>query len=140
MGMKTTASGDWSTAMGKNIEAKEDNSLAVSGNVYAADFRQQADARLAGAVSHADSSRMLQALQVVEHGRSHNCCTHLNRTSAQCAAERTVGLIAQQVAMVEPRAVSSGTAHDQGLVQAVGDRTTQALHGRARYGVDGRTW
>ena len=40
--------------------AKENQSLAVSGNVHAADFVKAADGRLVGAISPANTSRMLQ--------------------------------------------------------------------------------
>ena len=85
--------------------------VVLSGNAYAKAFKQQADARLAAAVAPASRSRMLKAvreLEVVEHGRSQNYCAHLRRNASQCAEERTVGLLAQQVAKVEPRAVSAG--------------------------------
>ena len=85
----------------------------MNGKVYAADFVQAADGRLTSAISPANTSRMLQvvrSLEVVEHGLSRNYCTHLQRDAAQCVAERTIGLVAQQVATVEPRAVSAGTS------------------------------
>ena len=43
--------------------------------------------------------------QVVEHSRSVNYCNHFNIGAEQCAAERTVGLIAQQVWLVHDAAM-----------------------------------
>jgi len=49
--------------------------------------------------------QVVRSLEVVEHGRTANLCAHLKRNATECTAERTIGLIAQQVAAVEPRAV-----------------------------------
>ena len=44
--------------------------------------------------------------QVVEHSRSVNYCNHFNIGAEQCAAERTVGLIAQQACLVQCHVVA----------------------------------
>jgi hypothetical protein len=111
MGHLTTANGEYCTAMGYGINATESQSLSVSGNAYAKSFLKHADSRLAVAVRPANTSEMLtqlRNLEVVEHSRSANYCSHFNVSAEQCAAERTIGLIAQQVAAVVPEAVRSG--------------------------------
>lgn len=113
MGYETTASGGTAVAMGDHIEAKEDESLVVSGNVHAKNVQLRADARLAANVTLANNSELLQTvrqLEVVEHSKSANYCSHLGLTAEQCSQERTLGLLAQQVAQVAPKAVSTGSS------------------------------
>ena len=86
----------------------------ISGNAYAKNyFFNSGDARLLANVTDADTAKMLDdvnRLRVVEHAVSENLCKHQGRAPADCARDRAVGLIAQQVAGVLPRAVASGTA------------------------------
>jgi len=113
LGYGTTAKGDYSMAMGQFTTAEESQSLVVSGNVKAKNIHIRADARLADDIRPANATellRIVRSLQVVEHSRSANYCTHLNLTAEDCAADRTIGFIAQQVAIAAPLAVSSGSS------------------------------
>ena len=110
MGSDTTASACYSTAMGNNVEAQEQAALVNSGSIHGKKLGFVADARLAADVRKADLRALLAAvaaLRVVTHAPSANCCAHQNRTAADCAGARTVGLLAQDVARVVPEAVSA---------------------------------
>jgi len=112
MGDSTKASGTWAVAMGYFTEAKEDQSLAVSGNVYANNIHVMADVRVVSNVTTASPEAMLrsvQRLRVVEHQRTDNYCAS-HDDDAKCAAQRTMGLLAHEVAAVIPQAVVSGTS------------------------------
>merc|ERR1712166_1230219 len=113
IGSVTTAVGDFSTSMGHSITANEKESLAVSGNVHAKNVQICADNRIAAQIHPVDTTAMLDAvrqLQVVEHGHSANYCTHLGLSEQDCAAERRIGFIAQQVGTAAPHTVRSGTS------------------------------
>merc|ERR1712166_191291 len=113
IGSVTTAVGDFSTSMGHSIAANEKESLAVSGNVHAKNVQICADNRIAAHIRPVDTTAMLDAvrqLQVVEHGHSANYCTHSGLSEQDCAAERRIGFIAQQVGTAAPHTVRSGTS------------------------------
>ena len=97
MGIGTTASAEFTTAMGANIEAQEVEALVNSGSIHGKSLGFVADARLAADVRSADPHALLAAvaaLRVVTHAPSPNYCAHQNRTAADCAGTRTVGLLA----------------------------------------------
>lgn len=126
----TIASGDYSTAMGYLIEAKADEALVNSGTISGKSLTFFADERLVAGVQAVDTAAMLrnvQSLKVVSHTPSANYCRHLNRTPADCAGDRTIGLLAQHVGTVVQGAVASvsslkltdgnGTRHRRGMEQ-----------------------
>lgn len=130
MGQYSTASGDHSTAMGNGIEAMHNAALVNSGTISGKSLTFFADERLVAGVQAVDTAAMLrnvQSLKVVSHTPSANYCRHQNRTPADCAGDRTVGLLAQHVGTVVQGAVASasslklrdgnGTRHRQGAGQ-----------------------
>ena len=101
-------------SMGHGITNNETQSLAVSGNVTASGFRYfGADARLSKNVKAADPATLLaniEKLDVVTRAPSDHYCKHQGRAPAECAGDRAVGLLAQQVGAVIPEAVGSGAS------------------------------
>ena len=72
-----------------------------------------ADSRLARNATDADPATLLknvEKLRVVERAPSAAYCKHQRRDPAACARDRTVALLAQQVAAVVPGAVGSGAS------------------------------
>ena len=100
--------------MGNGITNNKTEALANSGDIYAKNyFFNNGDARLVANVTDIDTSQMLanvNRLRVVEHAPSKNYCRHQNRDAGECAMDRTVGLLAQEVSEVIPAAVGSGTS------------------------------
>ena len=114
MGIGTHAVASASAAFGKGITANVTESLALSGTAYASNFLlHDCDARLVKNVQDTDPVTMLHAtekLRVVTHEPSDNACRHRGRAAADCARDRSTGLLAQQVGEVLPGAVRSGTS------------------------------
>jgi hypothetical protein len=124
MGYGTTASGKHSTAMGHAIEASADDALVNSGTIHGNGISFFADERLVSDIDAADPTSLLrniQSLKVMSHIPSANYCRHQNRSTADCAGDRTVGLLAQHVVTVVPKAVSSVSSLK--LTDGTGHRT-----------------
>ena len=106
--------GGMCVAMGNSIETVKREALAVSGNVHAKNVKLfGSDARLARDVEAVDPAVLLanvNKLRVVSHAPSVNYCKHQHRDPAECATDRAVGLLAQEVGAVVPGAVGSGAS------------------------------
>jgi len=112
MGSHTAAAGQSSAAMGHAIETFTDEALVNSGTITGKTLAFHADQRLVSDTRPADLSALLRnvlSFRVVTHAPSDNVCRHHQRTVADCAApaSRTTGLLAQQVALAVPSAVTS---------------------------------
>ena len=102
------------TAMGFQINNTEVEALVNSGNVHAKNIHLfGADSRLAQNATDADSAALLdnvERLRVVERAPSAAYCKHQRRDPGECARDRAVALLAQQVQRVVPGAVGSGAS------------------------------
>ena len=128
MGYATTASQLYTTAMGASVEAKQQEALVVSGNIHAKNVHVAADRRLLANIQPEEPKTLLSSvlkLNVVSSSPSQNYCRHLNRTADQCAQQRTVGLIADEVMNVVPSAVNQDAVH-QNLGTGARDFPSQA--------------
>ena len=127
MGGFTVAAGSYSTAMGYSVQTNENEILGVSGKVYANSFLRHADSRLYTNVTTANPSRMLaniRRLRVVDMAASENYqrarsgITPLGKDKGDCESgtcapkspRLSPGLLAQEVEVVIPSAVHSGTS------------------------------
>ena len=113
MGLNTVAEGMISTVMGFNVMSTKRETLVNSGPIHGKKLGFMADERLVSNVRATDSSaslRAVRALQVVSFAPSTNYCRHQNRSAADCASSRTVGLLGQQVREVLPDAVTSASS------------------------------
>ena len=110
VGIGTKATATASAAFGKGITANETESLALSGIAYAKNFYFNGDPRLVEDVQDVEPSQMLrntEKLRVVSHAPSRNYCRHQGRAAADCARDRSVGLLADKA---PPDAVHEGTS------------------------------
>jgi len=99
VGIGTKATATASAAFGKGITANETESLALSGIAYAKNFYFNGDPRLVEDVQDVEPSQMLrntEKLRVVSHAPSRNYCRHQGRAAADCARDRSVGLLADK--------------------------------------------
>jgi hypothetical protein len=125
MGYKTVAKRGYSTALGYQITTDEQEALVNSGAIHGKSMVVAADERLVTDVKRVQPFTMLQnvqSLKVTSHIPSANYCRHQNLTAKDCAASRTIGLLAQDVAKVVPEAVVS--------VSSLKLTTPQKLHNR----------
>ena len=88
-GSYTVVAGNASVAMGVGITAHEDESLAVSGNIYARNFLFHADERLSSDVHKQGMLDDVGALRVVEYVEMDG-----TPTATSSLSPRTLGLIA----------------------------------------------
>ena len=112
-GHNATVNG-YCVAMGTGVTNTENEALVNSGNIHAKNVQLfGADARLSTNVTDADPAALLaniEKIKVVTREPSDVYCKHQGRDPASCAADRAVGLLAQQVGEVIPEAVGSGAS------------------------------
>jgi len=113
LGRSTKAQGKYSTSMGFGVTATAEGTLAVSGALASEVVLVAADQRLVRDVKAADTAKMLlqlQNLNVVEHAPSHNHCLHKGIDPEEGRKHRKAGLLAHEVEVHIPKAVSSASS------------------------------
>ena len=120
LGGFTVATGSYSTVTGYSLQTNENEILGVSGKAYASSFIKHADSRLFTNVTSANPARMLaniRRLRVVDLAPSENyqrakagMTPQAGSQASQQSKPLSSALIAQEVQMVLPDAVHTGTS------------------------------